>query len=138
MSFNLQEFTYIVSTVEDTLSMLDDAKISVSTTVIESDDEDSDENLIVLSLSFPLKNGFAEMFFFDDTGTIEYHGVTGDLLKEIDFNDSDVSVMNGSFNLALKGLITADKQNKQAKLTASVDSGDSEMNKLRAQLSAIS
>ena len=138
MSFNLRELTYIVSTVEDAISMLDDAKVSVSTMVIESNDEDSDEDSIILGLSFPLKNGVAVISFIDNVSTVQYYGMDDNLLKEIEFNHTDSTVMNGSFNLALKVIITADKQNKQAKLTASVDSGDSEMNKLRAQLGAIS
>ena len=91
-----------------------------------------------MNLNFPLKNGFGEISLVDNNiGKAKYHNIAGDLLKEIDFADNYVIAMNGSFNLALKGLIAADKQNKQAKPTPSVDSGDSEMNKLRAQLSAI-
>jgi hypothetical protein len=137
MSFNLDEFTYIVSIVGDAVSMLDDSKVSVATTV-ESNEDDPDESWIVLNLSFPLKNGSVEMSIGDDCGVAKYYNEAGTLLlKEIEFDDVNVKEMTGSFNLAFKGMIAADKQNKQAKSTPNVLSGDSEMNKLRAQLSGI-
>ena len=136
MSFNLDQFTYIVSIVGDAVSMLDDAKVSVATAV-ESNEDDPDESWIVLNLSFPLKNGFTEMLIGNDSGIAKYYNGAGNLLKEINFDDTFVKEMNGSFNLAFKGMIAADKQNKQTQSTSTVSSGDSEMNKLRAQLSGI-
>jgi hypothetical protein len=145
MSFDLSDFKYIISTVEDSISMLDDAKISVSTT-IESNEDDPDalaeadneiQNWIVFKLYFPLKNGFAEIMIDDDEGTAKYYNKVEKLLKEIKFDNMDVTGAVDSFNLALKVIISTDKQNKQSKSTSSVLIEDSEMNKLRTQLSGI-
>lgn len=145
MSFDLSDFKYIISTVEDSISMLDDAKISVSI-AIESNEDDPDalaeadneiQNWIVFKLYFPLKNGFAEIMIDDDEGTAKYYNKVEKLLKEIKFDNMDVTGVVDSFNLALKVIISTDKQNKQSKSTSSVLIEDSEMNKLRTQLSGI-
>lgn len=139
MSFNLDEFTHIVSAVEDVLSMLDDAQLSVSTTIESSKDDDDDDDIqswVVLNLSFPLKNGFVNILIADEDGTISYNNKLGELVKEIEFDDSSVADLTGSFHLALKGILIADKQvsKNKYKQDSTLSTATSEMDKLRAEL----
>jgi hypothetical protein len=131
MSFNLNQFTRIVSTVEDTLSMLDDAEVSISTKVENSS--------IILNLSFPLKNGFAEISIGEEDGVIIYFNNTGEVLEEIEFIDRDIYDIKAPFNQAIKRIIAADKQNSQSKAKSNpgISTGDSELDRVRAELSSI-
>jgi hypothetical protein len=134
MSFNLDEFTRIVSTLEDTLCMLDDAQLAISTEV----EENNDESYMILNLSFPLRNGSGKISIGDDYGVAEYYNNTGELLKEIEFDDCDVYDIKGPFNLAVKGIIAADKQNNQSKAKSNPGiPGDATLDRVRAELSGI-
>ncbi len=134
MSFNFHELTYIVSVLDNTVNLLNDgARISIST-VIESNES---TKWAVLNLDFPLRNGYAEISIGECIGVVQYYDVTGEQISMLEFNDRAVKELVGSFNLVLKELISIDKQNKQSQLTASGSIEDSEMNKLRAQLSGI-
>ena len=147
MAFDIKEFTHIVAKVSETLSILndDDVKVSVEAVFVNNDDDpdavlnddDDLESNTTLNLSFPLKNGSAKISIGNALGVVRYYGIAGDLLKEIKFDKRFVYHMTGSFNLALKKIIAADKQNKQIKSIPIVSSEDLEMSKLRAELSSI-
>jgi len=140
MSFNLNQFARIVSTIEDILSMLDDVQISISTNFEGDEIKDEPANHTLnsnLKLSFKLKNGLAKLSIYNDKGMIVYYNNAGELLKEVAFGSIDIFVMNSEFTMAMKAIIATDKQNKQIQSTPPMSSGDSEMDKLRAQLSGI-
>jgi hypothetical protein len=142
MGFSIYDFTHIVTIVTDIVSMLDDdAKVSIATSVesIKSKKEDEDDkSSIVLNLSFPLKNGLVEMSIYDSEGFIEYYDAASkNMLKQVEFNYSSVGSMKGSFYLSLKEIIAADKQNKRTQSAQNISIGDSEMDKLRKQISGV-
>jgi hypothetical protein len=136
MSFNLDKFTHIVSTIEDTLGMLDDAQLAISTEVEKNNDENY--SYMILNLSFPLRNGSGKISIGDDYGVAEYYNNTGELLKEIEFDDCEVYDIKSPFNLAVKGIIAADKQNNQSKAKSNPGiPGDATLDRVRAELSGI-
>jgi hypothetical protein len=120
MSFNLAEFSHIVSTIDDLLSMSEPpCSISISTGYDEDEDEeknkdeDEDENDEVIEfmlLTFPLKNGTSEVRIYDSFGMFFYTDSNGKLLKSIDFDDNYVAETNGSFKKALKQIRDFDRK----------------------------
>jgi hypothetical protein len=116
MSFNLAEFSHIVSTIDDLLSMSEPpCSISISTGYDEDEEknEDEDENDEVIEfilLTFPLKNGTSEVRIYDSFGIFFYTDRNGELLKSIDFDDNYVAETNGSFKKALKQIRDFDRK----------------------------
>jgi hypothetical protein len=117
MSFNLAEFSHVVSTIDDLLSMSEpQCSINISTGYDEEDededeDEDNDnEDVEFISLTFPLKNGQAQVRIYDSLGMLFYMDNNGELLKSLDFDDTYVSETSGSFKKALKQIRDFDRK----------------------------
>lgn len=115
--------------------MLDNADILISTNTETS--ELQNVSPLNLMLCFSLKNGNVKILLHNDIGVAYYYDNSKELLKEIEFNDLKVDSIMGSFNLALKAIFATDKQNKQLPFQSNTSIGDSEMDKLRSQLSGI-
>jgi hypothetical protein len=108
MSFNLSELIHIVSTLDDSLSMSEAAStISVSAGYEEIDDCTEE----FLKLLFSLKHGKVEIKISDSTGTFSYLNSNGENLKTVEFDDSYVAEITGSFRKALKQIWAFDRQN---------------------------
>jgi hypothetical protein len=117
MSFNLAEFSHIVSTIDDLLSMSEpQCSINISTGYDEEDedeDEDNDnedEDVEFISLTFPLKNGQAQVRIYDSFGMFFYIDNNGEILKSLDFDDTYVAETSGSFKKALKQIRDFDRK----------------------------
>jgi hypothetical protein len=136
MSFNLDRFIRIVSTIEDVLSMLDDAQINISTNF--EYDEDEPENHIlnsILKLSFKLKNGFAKLSINNERGIILYYDRGGEMLKEVKFGSTDIFAINSEFIMAIKEIVATDKQNKKVKASLTTTIEFLELDRIHAKLS---
>jgi hypothetical protein len=121
MSFNLAEFSHIVSTIDDLLSMSEPpCSINISTGYDEenddNEDEDEDEENDVsedtefISLTFSLKNGQSQVRIYDSFGMFFYMDNNGELLKSIDFDDTYIAETSGSFKKALKQIRDFDRK----------------------------
>jgi hypothetical protein len=119
MSFNLAEFSHIVSTIDDLLSMSEPpCSINISTGYDEKNDENEDEeeendgseDLEFMSLTFSLKNGQSQVRIYDSFGMFFYMDNNGELLKSIDFDDTYISETSGSFKKALKQIRDFDRK----------------------------
>lgn len=108
MSFNLSEVIHIVSTLDDSLSMSE----SISNIVISAGYEEIDDcTEEFLKLLFSLKNGSVEIKIGDSTGVFYYLDSNGKTLKSVEFDDSYVADITGSFRKALKQIWAFDRQN---------------------------
>lgn len=119
MSFTLAEFSHIVSTIDDLLSMSEpQCSIDISTGYDEEDDnkdddeddENNNEDSEFISLDFSLKNGQAQVRIYDSFGMLYYMDNNGELLKSMDFDDTYVSETSGSFKKALKQIRDFDRK----------------------------
>jgi hypothetical protein len=115
MSFDLADFRYIVSTIDDFLSMSEpQCLIDIATGYddeAEIEDEESEVNEIeFMSLTFPLKNGKIILKIYDSFGTFCYLDSNGEVIKCINFNDADVVETGGSFKKALKQIRNIDRE----------------------------
>jgi hypothetical protein len=117
MSFNLAEFSHIVSTIDDLLSMSEPpSSINISTGYDEEKDENEDEenddtdDIEFMSLTFSLKNGQSQVRIYDSFGIFFYIDNNGELLKSIDFDDTYISETSGSFKKALKQIRDFDRK----------------------------
>jgi hypothetical protein len=121
MSFNLAEFSHIVSTIDDLLSMSEpQCSINISTGYDEEKDEDEDEesdeneDLEFISLIFSLKNGQSQVRIYNSFGIFFYMDNNGEFLKSIDFDDTYVAETSGSFKKALKQIRDFDRKHISA------------------------
>ncbi len=116
MSFNLDDFKHIISTVDDLLSMSEPQSfLSVSTECESEEDwdhekDDVDNNRTYINLTFLLKNGSSSIRLYGDTGVIFYLDRSGEILKNIEFNDGGITLTDGSFKKALKQIRAFDRQ----------------------------
>jgi hypothetical protein len=111
MSFVISELIHIVSTVDDLLSMSEPpSNISISTGCDENEEDDCEDEEIFIKLSFALKNSYAEIKMYDSIGVFAAVDHNGELLKDVDFDDSSISETNGSFKKALKQIRDFDRQ----------------------------
>lgn len=116
MSFNLDEFKHIVSTIDDLLSMSEPQSFLNISTECEGeedwDDEkdDVDNNRTFINLTFLLKNGASSIRLYDATGLFLYMDRSGEILKSIEFNDNGITLTDGSFKKALKQIRAFDRQ----------------------------
>jgi hypothetical protein len=108
MSFNLSELIHIVSTIDDSLSMSEaTSNISISAGYEEIDDCTEE----FLKLLFSLKHGNVEIKVSDSTGAFSYLDSNEKKLKVVEFDDSCVAEITGSFRKALKQIWAFDRQN---------------------------
>ena len=77
---------------------------------ISIDCEDEKQSKIVTRLSFLMLNGKSEIRIYQDRAFLIYLDITGEILKEIEFNNSRVRELNSSFNLALDRILIFDRQ----------------------------
>jgi hypothetical protein len=106
MSFVLSEVIHIISTIDDLLSMSEHpSPINTSTGYDEDDDE-----AVFIKFTFPLKNGISQVKIYDSVGFFDYMNKTGEILKNIEFDDSAIAETNGSFKKALKQIRDFDRQ----------------------------
>ncbi|WP_295617909.1 hypothetical protein [Chamaesiphon sp. GL140_3_metabinner_50] len=106
MSFVLTEVIHIISTIDDLLSMSErPCPINTSTGYDEDDDE-----AIFIDFAFALKNGIAKVRIYDSVGFLIYTSQSGEILKNIEFDDREISETNGSFKKALKQIRDFDRQ----------------------------
>ncbi len=138
MGFNLNQFVRIISTIEDVLSMLDDAQIAISTN-FEYDEYEPENHILnsILKLSFKLKNGFAKLSVNSDRGIIIYYDNNGEMLREVNFGSADLFAMNSEFGVAIKEIVATDKQNKKPNLIATLAIEDLKMTALNIQSSDV-
>jgi hypothetical protein len=108
MAFILSELAHIINTLDDSLFMSEiQSRINVSAGY-DKDEYDNEEAF--MQMSFNLKNGVAEIKFCDSTGIFVYLDCDGKKLKSIEFDDSCVTEINGSFRKALKQIWSFDRQ----------------------------
>jgi hypothetical protein len=138
MSFNLDRFIRIISTIEDVLSMLDDAQITISTN-FEYDENEPENHILnsILKLSFKLKNGFAKLSINNERGIILYYDRGGEMVKEVKFGSADIFAMNSEFIMAIKEIVAADKQNKKVKASLTPTIEFLELDRIHAKLSDV-
>jgi hypothetical protein len=128
MSFVFSEILHIVSTLDDLLSMSEpQSLVHISTDYEEQDNQDDDNdteedggdsNQIFLKLNFSLKNGILEIKLYDSFGILSYSNFSGEILKNVEFDDRDIASLDGSFKKALKQIRAFDRQHvSQAKST---------------------
>jgi hypothetical protein len=113
MSFNLAEFSHIVSTIDDLLSMSEpQCSINISTGYDDEDEDDDEgnEDVEFMSLDFSLKNGKSQVKIYDSFGMFFYMDNNGELLKYIDFDDTYIVETSGSFKKALKQIRDFDRK----------------------------
>jgi hypothetical protein len=108
MTFILSELAHIINTLDDSLFMSEiQSKINVSAGY-DKDEDDNEEAFV--QMSFHLKNGSAEIKLCDSTGVFSYLDCDEKKLKSIEFDDSCVTEINGSFRKALKQIWAFDRQ----------------------------
>jgi hypothetical protein len=125
MSFDLADFSHIVSTIDDFLSMSEppcSINISNGYTEDEESKEQAEEDKSFISLTFPLKNGTSEIKIYDSIASFTYVNSSGNIIKCVEFDDN-VLETNSSFRRAIKQIRDIDRQQANiAKITnTSVD-----------------
>jgi hypothetical protein len=112
MAFNLSELRYILSTIDDLLSM---SGYQYSVNISNGYDED-DDTVAFIKLIFPLKNGTSEIMMYDSMGFIAYIDNNGEILENIEFNDRSIAAINSSFKKAIRQIIAFDLQNNNKEI----------------------
>ncbi len=108
MSFDLNQFKYIINTVDNLLSMSDSLSlINISTAYGVSN---KDKEAIFVELSFPLRNGMVKITMFDSNGFFSYINKNGEILENIEFSDNYIGQINSCFDIALKQIRDFDRQ----------------------------
>lgn len=114
MSFNLNDFTQIVSSIERLFYMSE----SESVINISIGYYDLECNQLFRKLSFSLKNGKVEIRIYDNIGVFSYIDIDGDTLINIRFTDD----INGSYQKALSQILAFDRQHvNKLKITEVID-----------------
>jgi hypothetical protein len=113
MSFALHELHEIISTVGDIIFMGDnDQKLSIQTGVEFVEDSDCDEQYF--EVTSPLKHGMMTIKMWEATGIIYYTLQNASKpFQSINFDDIDVGDRAGSFHIALKAILKADRDNSR-------------------------
>ena len=114
MSFNLNEFTQIVSSIERLFYMSEsESIINISIGYYDLKCEQ-----LFRKLSFLLKNGRVEIRIYDNAGVFSYIDIDGDILINIGFTDD----INGSYQKALSQILAFDRQHvNKLKITEVTD-----------------
>ncbi|AFY94287.1 hypothetical protein [Chamaesiphon minutus] len=107
MSFNLSEVIHIISTIDDLLSM---GEHPYTITTSAGYDVEDDEEIEFINFIFPLKNGIVSMKMYDSVGLMTYKNHSGEILKNIEFDDMSVAELNGSFKKVFKQVREFDRQ----------------------------
>ena len=112
MKFDIYEFRHIVSNIDDLLFMSG----CCQPITISVDRNDDAQNNIFMKIAFPLINGNSEIRIYQSQAFFLYLDANGELLKQIEFNNSHLREVQGSFNTTLKQILVFDRQHSsQAK-----------------------
>ena len=106
MKFDIYEFRHIVSNIGDLL-FISGCSQPINISVELNDDA---QNNIFMKLSFPLINGTSEIRIYQSQAFFLYLDAAGELLKQIEFNNSHLREVQGSFNTTLKQILIFDRQ----------------------------
>jgi hypothetical protein len=106
MRFDIYEFRHIVGNIDDLLFMSgSDRPIGIS---VDRDGENQSD--IFMKLSFSLPNGDAEIRVHQKQAFFIYLDKSGEILKKLEFDNSHVREIHGSFNTVLKQILIFDRQ----------------------------
>jgi hypothetical protein len=106
MRFDIYEFRHIVSNIDDLLFMGGcDRPIGIS---VGRDSDNQTE--VFMKLAFALPNGDAEIRVYQKQAFFIYLDRSGDILKKLEFDNSHVREVHGSFNTVLKQILIFDRQ----------------------------
>lgn len=120
MKFDIYEFRHMVSNIGDLLFMSGCCQ-PINISVERNDDA---PNNVFTKLAFPLINGNAEIRIYQSQALFLYLDTTGELLKQIEFNNSHVREIHGSFNTTLKQILIFDRQHSSSQIKRSETSID--------------
>ena len=110
MRFDIYEFRHIVSNIDDLLFMSGCCQpINIS---VDRNDDAPDN--VFMKLAFPLINGNSEIRIYQSQAFFLYLDAAGDLLKQIEFNNSHLREVHGSFNTTLKQILIFDRQHSSS------------------------
>jgi hypothetical protein len=116
MSFNLDQFTQILSSI-DRLFYMSESESIINISIGYYDPECTPDQLF-RKLSFPLRNGKAEIRIYDYVGIFSYINFNGDTLMNIRFKDD----IDGAYKTALNQILAFDRQHiNQLKITEVID-----------------
>jgi hypothetical protein len=106
MRFDIYEFRHIISNIDDLLFMSGCSQ-PISISVDRADDA---PDKVFMKLCFPLINGNSEIRIYQSQAFFIYLDKTGEILKSIEFNNSHVREIHGSFSTTLKQILIFDRQ----------------------------
>jgi hypothetical protein len=107
MKFDIYEFRHIVSNIDDLLFMTGCCQpINISVEL-----NNDAQNNVFMKLYFPLINGNSEIRIYQSQAFFLYLDSAGEVLKQIEFNNSHLREVHGSFNTTLKQILIFDRQN---------------------------
>ena len=120
MRFDIYEFRHIVSNIDDLLFMSGSSQpINIS---VERNDDAPDN--VFMKLAFSLINGNSEIRIYQSQAFFLYLGTNGEVLKQLEFNNSHLREVHGSFNTTLKQILVFDRQhsaNQAKRVETSID-----------------
>ena len=117
MSFELADFAYVISTIDDFLSMSEpQCSINISNGYDEDEEsnEDAEEDKAFILLKFPLKNGKSEIKIYDSVASFTYIDKNENIIKRLEFDDVSIFEINSSFKRSLKQIRDFDRQQVSA------------------------
>ncbi|WP_373540678.1 hypothetical protein [Chamaesiphon sp.] len=120
MKLDIYEFRHIVNNIGDLL-FISGCHQPINISVELNDDA---QNNIFMKLAFPLLNGNSEIRIYQSQAFFLYLGATGEVLKQIEFNNSHLREVHGSFNTTLKQILVFDRQhsdNQAKRAETSID-----------------
>jgi hypothetical protein len=110
MRFDIYEFRHIVSNIDDLLFMSGCCQpINIS---VDRDDITSSD--VFMKLSFSLINGNSEIRIYQKQAFFIYLDTVGEILKKIEFDNTHIREIHGSFNTALKQILLFDRQHSSS------------------------
>jgi hypothetical protein len=110
MRFDIYEFRHIISNIDDLLFMAGCSQpINIS---VDRDDITSSD--VFMKLSFSLINGNSEIRIYQKQAFFIYLDTAGEIVKKIEFDNSHIREIHGSFNTALKQILIFDRQHSCA------------------------
>lgn len=113
MSFELADFTHVISTIDDFLSMSEpQCSINISNGYDEDEEskEDAEEDKAFILLNFYLGNGKSEIKIYDSVASFTYIDRNEDVIKCLEFDDVSIFETNSSFKRSLKQIRDFDRQ----------------------------
>ncbi len=106
MRFDIYEFRHIVSNI-DNLLFISGCCQPINISVACNDDAPDN---VFMKLVFPLINGNSEIRIYQSQAFFLYLDTDGEILKQIEFNNSHLREVHGSFNTTLKQILVFDRQ----------------------------